>query len=294
MLKTIYFRRTLTIVKYGFSISLILLSLNTTHNALYCIDGVLLLAVIILFSDFLVSRNIIFGRLLNDCLVLLLNIQYVVLLFAGTFVTAIMVDNIASLEMLKGKASVYITFSAIILVMSFCPITSLFNKPILCEHILISALSGSLIFTIICGNMYSSFNALGNLACDIIKERKLAKTVDQIDVSPTAFLKRNTYQFYSKPEVLCDNPNVAVIFVEGLSEQIIEDDRAIMPNIKELQEIGLSFSNYFNHTAATYRGIIGNLFSGYQLRNLDGNKLISIQSLFKGKRQILGWIPFWA
>ena len=169
----------------------------------------------------------------------------------------------------------------IILVMSFCPITSLFNKPILCEHILISALSGSLIFTIICGNMYSSFNALGNLACDIIKERKLAKTVDQIDVSPTAFLKRNTYQFYSKPEVLCDNPNVAVIFVEGLSEQIIEDDRAIMPNIKELQEIGLSFSNYFNHTAATYRGIIGNLFSGYQLRNLDGNKLISIQSLFK-------------
>ena len=56
-----------------------------------------------------------------------------------------------------------------------------------------------------------------------------------------------------------------------MSQHIIDDERNITPNIKELQSKSLSFSNYYNHTFATYRGIIGQLYSGYQLDNSDQN-----------------------
>ena len=41
-------------------------------------------------------------------------------------------------------------------------------------------------------------------------------------------------------------PNVILIFTEGLSKNIIEDERNIMPNVKALQEESISFENYFN------------------------------------------------
>lgn len=46
-------------------------------------------------------------------------------------------------------------------------------------------------------------------------------------------------------------------------------------------EKSLRFENYYNHTAPTYRGLIGQLYSGYQLENNDTNKLVSLQSVLK-------------
>lgn len=49
--------------------------------------------------------------------------------------------------------------------------------------------------------------------------------------------------------------NVILIFTEGLSNHIITDSRNIMPNVAALKNQTISFSNYYNHTFATYRGI---------------------------------------
>ena len=53
-----------------------------------------------------------------------------------------------------------------------------------------------------------------------------------------------------------------------------------MPNLKEYEKKSLNFTGYYNHTFATYRGLIGQLYSGYQYNNLDENHLISIQKIF--------------
>ena len=74
-----------------------------------------------------------------------------------------------------------------------------------------------------------------------------------------------------------------LIFTEGLSRSIIWDERNIMPNLRALESESLSFTNYYNHTFATFRGLIGQLYSGYQFDNLDTNGLISLQAIL-GKR----------
>ena len=61
-----------------------------------------------------------------------------------------------------------------------------------------------------------------------------------------------------------------------MSQHIIDDERNIAPNIREVQSKSLNFKNYYNHTFATYAGIIGQLYSGYQLQNNDKNYLISL------------------
>lgn len=57
--------------------------------------------------------------------------------------------------------------------------------------------------------------------------------------------------------------NVVVIFSEGLSKDVISQE--ITPNIYNLMSKGIVFNNYYNHTAATFRGLRGQLTSSYQL-----------------------------
>ncbi|MBQ8829461.1 MAG: sulfatase-like hydrolase/transferase [Burkholderiaceae bacterium] len=60
------------------------------------------------------------------------------------------------------------------------------------------------------------------------------------------------------------NKNVILIFTEGTSRRVIS--KTLTPHAYQLTQEGLSVENYFNHTAATFRGIRGQLISGYQLR----------------------------
>lgn len=58
------------------------------------------------------------------------------------------------------------------------------------------------------------------------------------------------------------NPNVILIFAEGTSELVLSKE--LTPNTIRFLNSSIRFSNYFNHTAATFRGIRGQMISGYQ------------------------------
>jgi len=61
--------------------------------------------------------------------------------------------------------------------------------------------------------------------------------------------------------------NVVALFTEGLSLNMIDkfnDYAGLTPNMSYFMDIGLWFDNYYNHTAATYRGLRGQLGSSYQ------------------------------
>ncbi|WP_238140785.1 sulfatase-like hydrolase/transferase, partial [Streptococcus suis] len=113
-------------------------------------------------------------------------------------------------------------------------------------------------------------------------QQDLAKIANAPNV--TDYFYRNTIQnARPKPDSLSATPNVVLIFVEGLSQNIVEDEREIMPNLKKFQESSLTFENYYNHTFATYRGLIGQLYSGYQLDNYESNTLTSLQGVLGDK-----------
>ena len=57
--------------------------------------------------------------------------------------------------------------------------------------------------------------------------------------------------------------NVILIFAEGMSSEVISEK--LTPHTFELRDRSVSFENYYNHTAATFRGIRGQLISGFQL-----------------------------
>ncbi|WP_165077749.1 MULTISPECIES: LTA synthase family protein [unclassified Desulfovibrio] len=61
-----------------------------------------------------------------------------------------------------------------------------------------------------------------------------------------------------------NNSNVIVIFLEGTSSRVLSDD--VTPNIMKLRKNSIDIKNYFNHTAATFRGLRGQLISGFCLK----------------------------
>ncbi|MFD3245891.1 LTA synthase family protein [Rahnella aquatilis] len=65
--------------------------------------------------------------------------------------------------------------------------------------------------------------------------------------------------------------NVIIIFTEGMSAKVIDTENRlnlnVTPNIDSYYKEGLVFENYFNHTAATFRGLRGQLSSAYQYKD---------------------------
>lgn len=84
-------------------------------------------------------------------------------------------------------------------------------------------------------------------------------------------------------ETFGDDTNVIIIFVEGLSYNEITDSRNIMPNWRMLTDNSISFENYYNHTFATFRGIQGQLYSGFTYEDNDENHLTSIMDILKDR-----------
>jgi hypothetical protein len=80
---------------------------------------------------------------------------------------------------------------------------------------------------------------------------------------------------------LGEQPNIILLLTEGFSQDIVEYPKKVAPNIAAYQKKSLNFTNYYNHTFATYRGVIGQLYSGHQFNDMDENHLVSLQSVLE-------------
>lgn len=84
------------------------------------------------------------------------------------------------------------------------------------------------------------------------------------------FLKGYVYKDpfpFKKVNSNLDRPNVVLLFTEGTSARLIgsynEKFKDVTPNINKMASHSMVVQNYFNHTAATFRGTQGQLISGY-------------------------------
>ena len=84
------------------------------------------------------------------------------------------------------------------------------------------------------------------------------------------FRQNNFYTSRSR-NIGNEKPNVIVIFVEGMSSRFIDNYgskyKDLTPSMDEFYNKSLVFGDYYNHTAATFRGLRGQLISGYQFND---------------------------
>lgn len=274
------------IVKYLFPILLMFMSFFNHGNKHYLATDMLELLVIVSLSNILMKNKTV-GRIVNNILMLLLNVQLIVLYFGNSYISMIMLSNLHSLEDIKGKMPIYLFGVALVLIFSFLPIVEVKTKKGICPLILAGVLGLEFLITVTSTFTYSPLYSYYDIARQYYEVEKMNQALREAEekAEEEAWAIVNNYYneevegYRDKDSVLVEQPNVIVIFTEGLSQNVISDERNIMPNVAEYQQKSLSFDNYFNHTAATYRGLIGQLYSGYQLGDFDSNELISIHGI---------------
>ena len=271
-----------TVLKYICSTVLTVLALSGSRLSGGAVAAFAELAAIFCVSNIILRKWKIPGQIVNGILLLLYNAQMLVLLFGGTFITQAMITNLDSLEDLGGKTFIYGTGVVLVLCISLLPSRYVDLKHLTWGGILSAVLALELVFTLVCGNSFSPFYAYNVLRNDLNETRKLTEAIGGVDEDMTRhFWDYAYYNFRNKPEDLPEKPNVVIIFTEGLSQNIVEDERNIMPNVADMEKKSLYFENYYNHTFPTYKGLIGQLFSGYQLNNFDDNTLVSLEEAFR-------------
>ncbi len=285
-----------TILKYLYSFLLILLSYKTTGFFCYVLIGETELLLIMCLSDILIRHHKAFGWL-NSIFLFLLNAEYTVLYFSGSYVTYVMLENIDSAKDLAGKAAVYIIAAGLCVLFSFLPVGKIPFQRNRIERVALVA-----VLLEVCGlaamgaiyspgygvySLYRQWNIHRSLYADLeydLKDYEWLFDSDGITEEgggAAALSVDSTNEGNEQYTCGIENPNVILIFTEGLSYNIITDERGIMPNVTALQDKSISFENYYNHTFATYRGLIGQLYSGHQLDDYDTNSLISIQDILR-------------
>lgn len=285
-------------MKYVFSLALIFVAFVRIDSKRYMLAQFLELLIICILSNILMNRKRI-GQIVNNVLLLLFNAQMMVLIFGNTYVSMIMITNLDSIEALAGKAGIYIMGVLLVLVFSFLPIQQIIFEKCNWQSLLSFVLCLELGFTMLFGNTQSPLYGYVDLAIQMYQTAQYTKTIQETasnavnsetgERTITDFYRDSLGDYRTKTSDLSEQPNVILIFTEGLSQNIIDDERGIMPNVAQYQQKTLNFTNYYNHTFATYRGLIGQLYSGYQLENFDTNALISLQSILGDQ----GYNTFW-
>lgn len=279
----------IVIIKYLFSFLLTAAACIYTGSRKMAVCAVLELLIIGILSE-LIEKKVV-RYIVNDILVFLYNAQMIVLLFGSSYISTIMLTNIDNIQDLSGKAVIYSAGVAVVLFMSFLPCIKIWKDGHHFKEFLSLILCLELVFTLLFGNAYSPLFAYWKLADETIEVSRVKKELsNRENVTPNFYRGGISCISVDKPDILSRPPNIVLILTEGLSQHIVSDERGIMPNVAAYEGKSISFRNYYDHTAATYRGIIGQLYSGYQLNNYDTNTLIGIQDILSDNGYVTSFI----
>lgn len=277
-------RGLLTIIKFVFAVALTVLAYLTAKEPAYLWVGLLELTLIFVIYNLLVDIKIVF-RLLADLLFFIYVAQMLVLYFGNSFITLTMLKNVQFLQDLGGRAVAYILGTVIVLAIVFMPGQNILHK--INKKILLAPVILLLVVEIVLHGSYKRFSpvqSFGTIFASEIRYQKVKRASVNPEIARESYYRPSFEDGIAKPKSLPENPNVIVIFTEGLSSNIISDKREIMPNLAAFEDECLTFENYYNHTFPTLRGVQGQLYSGYKLDDNEvANNLISVQSILKNQ-----------
>lgn len=262
-----------TVAKYGWALFWTIVASAASRSFRYFFACFMELLIIVMLPS-LFEKHPRIGGWINNILLILYNVQIAVLFFGSSFIKVVMLTNVDSIQDLSGKTVAYILFGIGLVVTSVLPPHPMPFSGLKC---LAGILAVDLCFTMVTGSGYSPLYAYAQLAQDSAEARARQKEIKSAKVDRKKYYHEGVTNYCTNQAG--QGKNVVLIFTEGLSQQIIDDSRNIMPNIASYEKQSLNFTNYYNHTFATYRGIIGQLYSGYQNENFDENHLDSVQSI---------------
>ena len=269
--------------KYIFSFTLVLYCSVFYRNIYVLLFGVTEITIIYFLTKILYYKKKLLSIIINDILMFLFNINTLIYLFSSSFLSLIMISNLREANRLSGKGFIYVFFVLMVILFSiFIPYykkNKVNNKNVI---VIILLVIYEIILCFNFSNNNSAYVSYYKFINHSYHNMMLQYRINRLGLSKNEFLKEHVPDYIKYNQVLGEKPNVILIFTEGLSKHIVYDERNIMPNLRYyMDNESLTFSSYYNHTAATYRGIIGQLFSGYQNNELDKNNLISIEDILK-------------
>lgn len=257
----------------------LLLSVQTAELQIL-LSAVLTITMIGGISYFIETKSKKAAIAVNGLLCLCVFVQYLVRYFANSYISMQMLTNLASIKAISGKFHIYIPCVLIGIAVSFIPFdlnAMKKRKPVMAVCLLVSVI---LNFSVLKEyNVYYEYYDLYVQKTEMDKMSAKIAEYNALDIV-SIFYKEKTDN-YASNELAVAAPNVILIFTEGFSQNIIDDERNITPNFRRLESESVYFDNYFNHTFATYMGLSGQLYSGYQKENYDDNKLVSLQDIMK-------------
>lgn len=98
------------IFKYVFFLILFLQVTYIYTKPILILVGFVELALVLLVSGYIVSRNKLLGYLINFILLLIIGIEIIVYRFAGNYVSLIMVTNLESIQGINEKTILYLLY----------------------------------------------------------------------------------------------------------------------------------------------------------------------------------------
>lgn len=278
-------KRNVYYLRYIYGICMAVAATILLNDYWYVLSTVFELVIVYLITGMLYTKSRILSYIFNIFCILLIDIQLVVITFGGSYISLIMLNNISFIKDLEGKFVVYAVVIILLIISLIGPIHAMKKRNgqilsvvILTEILMLSVTSAA----------YSPIGAYAKLYSQY-ENKKMYASDTNLNIDKDIYIKSEITDYYKSNDILNEKPNVILLFTEGLSQNIIDDSRNIMPNMKEVQRKSISFDNYYNHTAATCRGLIGQLYSGYQGENLEVNNLISIEEIMKNQ----GYDTFW-
>ena len=240
-----------------------------------------LLEVIVIFAitALIAKRNKIVAYIFNSLMCLVVLMQQGILYYSGEYASEILLDNVESFSALGDSAIFFASLIIIVIIIALLPWRvpkwKIIDSKIKFKCILLLAI----IYMVVLGTMMSMTRvtasptfAFGDTVSTMISSQlKVARMRNSYDAGLNEkFYSEEIAQGIERDRALPERPNIILLFVEGMSAEVIDRYRpteqveglVLTPNLNEFYDQSLVFENYTNHTAATYRGLWGQLFSG--------------------------------
>lgn len=263
-----------------FLIKFILLAISLTiagiHTGrpLVIFLSILELILIFVFTSALSKPGKKTAYIVNSVLCLFFAIQILVLFFSGEFVSALMLENLNMAENLGGMLYVYILGIIVLIIVSFLPLSlpkAYCSKKIALLSLIFYLLVLSVTF-FSKKDVYTPYSSLFRTGIELVNNQ--IRNYEYQNIGDKEKILKNFHkQQIRKSKAAIERefpvkPNIIVLFVEGLSAEVIDPfnelELNLTPNLARLYDQSLVFTNYYNHTAPTFRGIRGQLYSSYQ------------------------------
>ena len=216
--------------------------------------------------------------------------QLFVFWFSGEFISMLMLENVNMLSNLGQELILYILTALPLAGILFLPTGRM-------EWLRANMRGGLYMLLIYLGVLLvassilpaSPYTATASLVCRSVQAGVAKKRIERMD-------KNEILKYFHRDSVRKGNiaigllekaetPSVILILTEGLSAEVLDvyNDlgRSLTPNIDSLYSKSLVFENYYNHTAATFRAVRGQLYSSHQSQGGyygEGNGLGQVDS----------------